>query len=256
MGIVHNHKPNKSQIRHGEFKMSDTKIIVLPHPGFYHSWLSNEIDNQVEQWAEYEADYRQDENEISKELQLDQDEFHNIACDCMDYSNSYLETNKAYVDAFIQCLDDEIDLNLNLRFESMVSPKEYNFATDTVYCEIEFSDVQKLFEIAKEDNFSTLGNLIKERHSHRSGFISSYSNDLQEWLSMPLDEWDHNHLETLLMAVIEFKKGSYGFDDALCMEVLTNNDGLYHAFDAGMDWAELNRRIADKRAEIMENLRI
>ena len=46
-----------------------------------------------------------------------------------------------------------------------------------------------------------LRHAIKERFTSRSGFISSYPNNLEAWNSDPLT-WDHNELGTLLVALL------------------------------------------------------
>ena len=43
---------------------------------------------------------------------------------------------------------------------------------------------------------------IKERFASYNGFISFYSNDINEWLVKPFPEWDLNELSSLFCAYV------------------------------------------------------
>ena len=100
------------------------------------------------------------------------------------FHNSYA---RGYCDAF----SDEFELGLE--FESLESPREYNFETDKIFVHIALDVVKRIFDETDAKGFAEY---VLERCSHRSGFISHYPADLNEWPE--LSEWDHNHLYHLL----------------------------------------------------------
>src|SRR4051794_25404177 len=118
-----------------------TKLVMrLPFEGFYESKYSGEIDHTEEQDAEHFAE--RDEEERPKELRLGADVFGEILFDCADYSSAYHAVAKVYVDAFSIWASELLECRLGLTFESMDSPREYNFRTDRVYAHVESDIVQ------------------------------------------------------------------------------------------------------------------
>ena len=164
-------------------------IINIPFAGFYNSWYSGELDAVQERFVEYE---------VEKNPGLDPDIPNNALWHCADYGKAYDHIARAYVDQFNQHLIDEYELDLGLKFESMQSPREYNFETDRIFCEISEENVRKLRSVVSDP---ALRQAIKERFTSRSGFISSYPNNLEDW--PPLEQWDHNELGTLLVALLD-----------------------------------------------------
>lgn len=164
-------------------------IINIPFAGFYNSKYSGKLDHVQELFVEYE---------VEKNPGLDPDIPNNALWHCADYGKAYDHIARAYVDQFNQHLIDEYELNLDLKFESMTSPREYNFQTNRIFCEISEENVRKLRSAVSDP---ALRQAVKERFTSRSGFISSYDNDLDDWNPDPLT-WDHNELGTLLVALL------------------------------------------------------
>ena len=77
---------------------------------------------------------------------------------------------------------DNTGIIKNIEFESISSPMYYNFSNDSINCSIEF-DQEKLQKYI-DDNMEMFTQFIEERYTSRSGFISSYSNDVDEWKDM------------------------------------------------------------------------
>jgi len=109
------------------------------------------------------------------------------------FEYDYAEYCKNYVRAISS--ETEIDLE----FQELISPREYNFTTDRIICFIKPKDVKKL---ATALNSPTLEKLVKERFTSRDGFISFYSRYVEEWKEKPVKEWDAVELGTLLDAWI------------------------------------------------------
>lgn len=116
--------------------------------------------------------------------------------DTCDWRAVQLDYVKEVVDYFVS----EFDLKIAL--ESMESPREYNFTTDRIFVTIDEDEVKRLFFETKPE---TLDALAKERFTSRSGFISSYSNDIDNWPE-DITEWDHNQVGTLVEAYLRDKE--------------------------------------------------
>ena len=164
-------------------------IINIPFAGFYGSKYSGELDPVQERFVEYE---------VEKNPGLNPDIPNEALWRCADYGKAFDHIARQYVTAFNDYLKQEYELDLDLKFESMTSPREYNFQTDRIFCEISEENVRKLREAVSEP---ALRHAIKERFTSRSGFISSYPNRLEDW--PPLEQGDHNELGTLLVALLD-----------------------------------------------------
>jgi hypothetical protein len=193
-------------------------IINIPFAGFYESWYSGELDHVQERFVEYE---------VEKNPGLNPDIPNEALWHCADYGKAYDHIARAYVDQFNQHLIDEYELDLDLKFESLQSPREYNFQTDRIFCEISEENVRKLREAVSDP---ALRQAIRERFTSRSGFISSYPNHLEDW--PPLEQWDHNELGTLLVALLDDDEGW----DWKIWERMQDRNVFDVAFDKCVDW--------------------
>jgi hypothetical protein len=126
-----------------------------------------------------------------------------------DFSAVYLEYAKEYAENFGQ----EFEIK-SLKFESMQSPKEYNFTTDRIFVEIDFSEVERIYQDCDK---AELAKLVKEKFTSRDGFISFYSNCLESWGN--LESWDCNQVGTLIeLFAKESSDNEYGIDEYGLME--------------------------------------
>ena len=114
--------------------------FTLNFGGFYHSEHSENIENNIEV-------YGYDWEDVD-----------------------YKKTNINYCKAFLNRLGEELDINLS--FISLDSPREYNFTTDKIFCSISKEDFNTLLD--DYDN-KELFNYIEEQSKSRSGFTSFYS---------------------------------------------------------------------------------
>lgn len=193
-------------------------IINIPFAGFYNSKYSSELDAVQERFVEYE---------VEKNPGLDPDIPNNALWHCADYGKAYDYIARQYVDQFNQYLIDEYELDLDLKFESMTSPREYNFQTDRIFCEISEENVRKLRSAVSDP---ALRQAIKQRFTSCDGFISSYPNNLEDW--PPLEQWDHNELGTLLVALLSDAEDW----DWKIWEVMQDRNVFDVAFDSCVNW--------------------
>ena len=159
-------------------------LTTIPFQGFYESIFEQGLDN-VE---EYLLDPLAEEYQTTPKIVAEALYY------ATDYRKAYIDVAKAYVDEFNDYLKSEHNLDLDLVFESLDSPKEYNFATDRIFCTISEENVRKLRSAVPDDELRIA---IKSRFTSRSGFISSYPNDLDDW-DPDVTAWDHNEIGTLL----------------------------------------------------------
>ncbi|MBK3745953.1 hypothetical protein G3A39_43180 [Paraburkholderia aspalathi] len=242
-------------------------LTTIPFSGFYNSIWSDAIDNEEEQSAEYEADERQAENGIPEELRLSAQEICGIYFDVTNYRAAYMQIARDYAETFSAWAGEQLSMtrkakrqrydyaakksvsetydadSIGLVFESMESPREYNFTTDSIFCHIPLKTVRALFKISKAESHARLSAAIAERFTSYDGFFSSYDNDVDSWLEKPLSEWDHNEISTLLIAMTGEP------DDLDDMFYGMGDEWGYQAWESAVDWKKYESRVAELRAE-------
>ena len=189
----HNRKKNKTK-DHVEYKLE----LNIPFTGFYHSYHEDECENALKQMFDYEGC-----GEPTNE------DFYWKAHDLVNWGYVYEQYAQAYAEHFMHMCGFT-----SFQFRDMTSPREYNFETDRLFGSLYLSEIDKMFQ---ETDKEILEQVIIERHSSRSGFISFYSNDIDEWKVKDVSDWDINELGTLLIAWIMSGKAknieSNFFDD-------------------------------------------
>ena len=116
---------------------TQTLEFSLNFGGFYHSEHSENIDSQVEM------------NEYNWE------------------DVNYKSTYKNYCIAYLSRLSEELEIDLP--FISLDSPREYNFTTDKIFTSISNKDFKTLLNVY---DTKELFNYIEEHSRSRSGFSS------------------------------------------------------------------------------------
>ena len=124
------------------------KNVALNFGGFYDSIHSNLIDTELENILETE------------DLEYDQ------IFDYIDFKAIYLEYSKRLVEG----LNDNFDLNL--KFEQLIRPKEYNFSTDEILVEMSMQDYNYLFLDTDQDE---LKHKITKATTNRDGYLAFYN---------------------------------------------------------------------------------
>jgi hypothetical protein len=130
-------------------------------------------------------------------------------------------------------------------FESMTSPRFYNFETDRVFMLIPLGEVARMHS---ETPRETLAQVAAEMFTSRSGFISFYSPDVSDWGD--LCEWDHNQVYALVSAFVLHRRDGEEFDqwaELALVEDLSSNGNLDNWLFEHADTAAMNRlgRVCD-----------
>ena len=162
----------------------------------------------------------------------------------LNYSKAMQEYSRLYVQAFAR------ELNVKLEYESTESPREYNFTTDRIFCEIPESEVLRLWDNTDKDAFDRH---IKDKFSDRSGFISFYQSSLNDndstrtaWPQNVL-EWDCNQIGTLIEFIASetlsedwemYAVESFYFDD-IPEPARAYGNWLYEQQEEGKDFDDL-----------------
>lgn len=195
--------------------MTGTNFVetYIPFEGFYESTYSN----LVQDYIEYETSNLP--LEVSQELY---DSFYEHA----NFYEMYKVISILYTKSLNLLIREECDgLEVELYFKELNRPREYNFHTDRILCKIDFKNVQKLFDILDKN---ILRDVIKRRFTSYDGFISHYSNRLDDWLAKDLVKWDSIEIETLFKALIkqfdlEYKLNAYDLlESDRCNGVIDN----------------------------------
>lgn len=106
---------------------------------------------------------------------------------------------------------------IDIEFEEVYSPREYNFGNDVIYCtyKVTDEDFNTLVEYCKE-NLSEFKTFLEDNYSSYPGFSSFFSTDAQKWFNEYLDE-DSDKFERAFAGILEFylENEGYSKDDML-----------------------------------------
>ena len=109
-----------------------------------------------------------------------------------DVKWNYKEYQKDVVVGITSVVETDLQklgLIIKCQLQKLVSPKEYNFANDSINVEISLTK-QNVLNIGKyltihDEAFITY---LKDKYTSRSGFISFHSNDIEAWVGENLGD--------------------------------------------------------------------
>lgn len=219
-------------------------IIELPFAGFYESVHSQQIDSAQERDAEH---FASSDNDLYPEaVGMDESDLNEILFEMADYRKGYEKYARDYVSAFAGFVHQETGIALGLEFEKLESPREYNYGTDRIFAYIPVSVLEMMKAAVSLGN---LAEVIKERHESRSGFASFYTTDIEAWNAKPLTDWDHNELETLLIAWMR-QEIAPDADEAINDKVIDYDTEMNaDAWQACVDWDQFDAKCAEFKAK-------
>lgn len=164
-----------------------TTIEVKSFPGFYETIFSeiyieeNERESLQDQYPDFEH---------LSDWEIDSDKYRDAVA-------------KNFAEMYIDELNDKLQLNIKLTSESVESPREYNFTSDKIICNIEVGDydafIKKITNLMCESEYRVrLTKIIKKKHSDSPVFWSFMSNDIEDWFGYLVDPDNTNYLECIL----------------------------------------------------------
>lgn len=166
--------------------MKTIKSYLPVFNGFYNTWFDS--DNAEDSVFE--------ENDLNYE---------NVEFDYEDYMNRVAEACVGAVENQLKDL-----FNINIKYEGINSPKEYNFTNDSINVEYTLDTLDEIFWYLKEYK-TEFEEHLKERYTSRSGFSSFWSNKYDVWVNEYLN--DEESLEHCLGSVLDFILSNEGYTD-------------------------------------------
>lgn len=157
--------------------------------GFYETiW---ETDNDEEMEIEHL-------NELRKEKGLPAIEWDDVEWDYKTYTKAVVEGFTSEVETELK----KLGMVSKIKFQKVSSPREYNFANDAGYIEVSLTKENRENITEYLDNHKLeFSKYLQDHYTSYDGFMSSYSNDLGEWLDNLEDVLNHQHK---LGAVLDF----------------------------------------------------
>lgn len=151
-------------------------LTTIPFSGFYCSLHDGALDSAIE------SIFSDDSGDVRPEIMRH-------VFDATEWRMVHNAYAAEYAAAFAA------EFNLPLQFESMKSPREYNFSTDVIQCTIGAEEAYRLFAACDK---TLLAEIARDTFTSRAGFMSFYDPDFTEWGDVLT--WDHNQLGALIRA--------------------------------------------------------
>lgn len=164
--------------------------------GFYNSIHESQIDAFIEFYYQDEFNY------------LDPGEYPSFNYENIDYKKTFNSYIKDYCIEFESYILNQYEIDINFKNIKLNSPKEYNFKTDTIGCNINEIENKKLIETFKND--LDFLNYLENSTTSSDGFISFYTfeqalNDKDNVLSIYLLEYLSNEFNDTQELPYEFE---------------------------------------------------
>ena len=190
------------------------EIFLPSFQGFYESiWTPD--------WEMISIDHEERGITLTDDWEIDEQYFTDLA--------------REYVSYLQEVYRNDLGVDITLEFTELVRPREYNFTTDKIYCNLYCNDVKEFAERINAliaENYDAVGEYIKENHSSYSGFISFMSADVNDWL----DEWleDDRQLSYLLYYLVEILRNERGELESLDSELYyaMSTNSVFYAYPA------------------------
>lgn len=184
--------------------------IRIPFAGFYDSFHDSALDDALAQA------FRDDSGTIDREA-------HDSAYNRVKWRS----VHESYASEYSSVLSDECAIP-GLTFNRLYSPREYNFSTDEIICDV---PADTLADIYERSNKTDLAALVADRCEPRSGFIPFYSDVLADWGAF--NTWESPQIDLLIESWCNEYEDSE-WRDCFAMEGASDN-GMFENWlaDAG-----------------------
>lgn len=149
--------------------------IELPFSGFYESIHDSRLDDEIEQHFNYN-------HSTGEDREITEEEAEAISFADIDWHAIRSEYAHEYVNCFAH------EFNLDIEYEELISPREYNFSTDRIFATIAPADMQRIRKEVESDK--DWKEVVKQRFTSYDGFYSFYKPDTahEQWTRPVLDE--------------------------------------------------------------------
>ena len=175
--------------------MKTIKTYLPVFSGFYNSYYESQADSLAEIEYEYFKDIYCEDLDFD-DLEFDYKSFYNECAECMVF----------------EVRDELVSLGFvsDIDYQKIISPKYYNFSNDSINVAIKLKDenitniMNYLFVWTEE-----FAEYLKRKYTSRDGFISSYSNSIEDWLNT--ESLEHPHK---LGSILNFILENEGFEES------------------------------------------
>jgi succinate dehydrogenase flavin-adding protein (antitoxin of CptAB toxin-antitoxin module) len=181
------------------------KTWLPDFPGFYES-LYSFPDNDMEYTLFDDPCTIQDE---IKDFILDK------VFDHIDNTHYEQDVCKKYLEIWSEVAKESFPFIKSITYENLVSPREYNFSTDSINIIVELDLPALIAEFTK--NKQAAADYIHEKYTSYDGFMSHYENDLDNWLITVEENSDHK-----IGAMLQYLSQNSGISEF-------ESDGMYYA---------------------------
>lgn len=172
--------------------------------GFYHSIHDMNIDHRVE----IELDMIDLETNIKEWKAVDPE---------VDYKETYKSYIADYCSELSGYISDEYEIDIDFKNLSLYSPREYNFETDTIDCEVDKDKANKLNAYFLNDQ--DFIEYLNERTKSYDGYRSFYT----------FEQAKNNKDDMLIRYVLEYICSDFNDDLELNDFEITLNPGVEYA---------------------------
>lgn len=167
----------------------NTVEAQIPFSGFYNTSHSYVFDT----WLE------------SVECEVSESEYEGLCelfADSMDYKKAFTQYAKIYTEEYCELLYELSEHSFSFEFSVLVSPREYNFATDRIFVKMPFSDLEYVHCYVTNDHLAVWEEFVKSKCTSYDGFISFYPSDQRDWPNN-LEDWEEPQRGLLLECFTE-----------------------------------------------------
>lgn len=135
-----------------------------------------------------------------------------------DFNWNYKDYHNRVAKAFVNRLESELNaiFPVKIEFQELISPREYNFANDSINVKVELNLKVLLTHIKARKEQAT--KYFKDKYTSYSGFISFHSPDIDNWLNPSYIIQDSKHRIGALL-------------DCLC-SIEIDRDDIYYWVDS------------------------
>ena len=210
------------------------KLSTIPFHGFYESIHSMLIEDEVNSAFSDASGCEVNQNLVDR------------AWDYVDYSAIRDAYSREYANHFA------LETGINCAFESLKSPREYNFMTDVIYINIAEAEVLRLYN--EVDTAAMTAHCV-DTFTSRDGFSSFYNADWTTWGDVMT--WDHNQVGALVEVYSQQVTDGFESDlgnEGLCSIITDNmtcNGGVSEAVYSGMA-SDKCRRLLDIQSYLVQ----
>ena len=173
--------------------MEKTLIELLNFEGFSYSWIDSEFDNIAQNESEYFAEEYNLSEEKKEEIR--EDYF------SQNFEELKEEICKVYAQNYFNDIEFETDIELNAEFESLGSQQTWLCRLDRFFVEVPTNKAQALLKWILINRYQELKEIVRDRFTHRDGYIPHYSKHLNQWGK--ISTWDHNQIGTALLVFFD-----------------------------------------------------